>query len=47
MKILIIRSCDRDKLLANLCYQTAVKNNIADNYIFFHEVKDAGECAIL
>lgn len=37
MKILIIRSCDRDILLANLCFKTAVKYNIADKYIFFHE----------
>lgn len=38
MKILIIRSCDRDLLLAQLCYETAVKHNVADKYIFFHEV---------
>lgn len=37
MKIVIIRSCDRDDLRAKLCYETMIKYNVADRYIFFHE----------
>jgi len=37
MKIVIIRSCDRDDLRAKLCYETFKKYNVADKYIFFHE----------
>lgn len=37
MKILIIRSCDRDALLAELCVRTAIKHNVADKIILFHE----------
>lgn len=48
MKILIIRSCDRDDLKARLCCETAKKFKIADRIIFFEgnehpEINKCGE----
>lgn len=37
MRIAIIRSCDRDDLIAYVCYLTMKKHNVANRYIFFHD----------